>query len=87
MKRVQDQAPPPTEEERQWIEKNSAAQKKRHAAIVEAMDALSPQREAWIDGFLERLQVRGFNYNGDALVTIDKDDIPEKPNRPFKVVF
>ncbi len=87
MDRVQDQAPPLTREEQDWIAKNAAAQRKRQAAIVSKMDALAPQREVWIDGFFERIQTRGFNHNGDALTKIDKDELPKKPDRPFKVVF
>ncbi len=87
MDRVQDQAPPLTDEERDWIDRNAAAQKTRHTEIVEAMTALAPKRDAWIAAFLERIQTRGFNHNGDALTKIKKGDLPEKPDRPFKVVF
>jgi len=87
MDRVQDQAPSATGEEEQWIEENLAEQKLRHKQIVEAMDAISDERDAWIDGFLERLQTRGFNYNCDSLQIIKKEDLPDKPKRRFKVVF
>ncbi len=87
MDRVQDQAPPLTDEEQDWIAKNAAAQQERHAAIVSEMEALTPQRDAWIDAFLNRIQTRGFNHNGDARTVIDKDELPKKPDRPFKVVF
>ena len=87
MKRVQDDAPAITNAEQEWIEKNSAEQARRYDKIVENMEALSEQRDAWIDGFLERLQTRGFNYNGDFRRKIEADELPEKPKRPFKVVF
>jgi len=87
MDRVQDQTPSLTEEEQEWIAKNVAEQQARHAKIVAEMVALAPERDAWIDAFFGRLQTRGFNHNGDALTKIDKDDIPKRPNRPFKVNF
>lgn len=87
MDRVQDQAPPLTEEEKDWIAKHSAEQNSRQEKIIAEMDALAPERDAWIDAFFERIQTRGFNHNGDALTKIGKDDIPEKPDRPTKVVF
>jgi hypothetical protein len=87
MDRVQDNAPPLSDEERDWIAKNAAAQRERHEKIVAEMEALAPQRDEWIDGFFGRIQTRGFNHNGDARTKIDKDELPEKPDRPFKVVF
>jgi hypothetical protein len=87
MDRVQDQAPSPTGEEEQWIEENLAEQKLRYEKIVAEMDELATDRDAWIDGFFERLQTRGFNYNCDSLQKIKKEELPEKPKRKFKVVF
>ena len=87
MARVQDQAPSATSEEEQWIEENLAEQKVRHEKIVEDMDAISAKREEWVDSFLERLQTRGFNFNCDSLQKIEKEELPKKPKRPFKVVF
>ena len=87
MKRVQTEAPPLTEEEKDWIARNTAAQRERHDAIVAEMEALTPERDAWIDGFFERIQTRGFNTNCDERQLIDKDELPEKPDRPFKVTF
>jgi len=87
MQRVQDEAPPLSDEQQDWIANNAAAQRERHADIVEEMEALAPQRDAWIDAFFGRIQTRGFNHNGDARTVIDEEELPEKPDRPFKVVF
>ena len=87
MDRVQDNAPPPTPEERDWLEKNLQEQQARHEKIITDMDALASQREAWVDSFFERLQTRGFNYNCDNLQIIDKGELPKPPKRKFKVVF
>ncbi|MGI9309377.1 MAG: hypothetical protein ACR2P6_08945 [Gammaproteobacteria bacterium] len=87
MSKVQDDAPELSKAQRDWLDKNVAVQKQRHASIVDDMEQLSAQRDEWIEQFLERLQTRGFNYNCDALRKITKDELPLKPERPFKVVF
>ena len=87
MDRVQDHAPDITCDEKNWIEENLTEQKRRHEQITANMQAISPQRDAWVDAFFDRIQTRGFNYNCDQLRKINEDEIPIKPNRPFKVVF
>ena len=87
MGRVQDESPELTAEQRRWLEENLARQADRKEQIHADMEALSDQRDIWIDEFLQRLQTRGFNYNCDALRKIPGDEMPEKPDRPFKVVF
>jgi hypothetical protein len=87
MDRVQDEAPVLTDEEQAWIDRNAAEQEQRHADIVTEMERIAPQREGWIDGFLERIQTRGFNYNCDLLRKIPDEEMPKKPKRPFKVNF
>jgi hypothetical protein len=87
MKRVQDKAPPLSDDKKDWIVQNAAAQRARHTKIVAEMEALAPQRDAWIDAFFGRIQTRGFNTNCDERKVIEKDELPQKPDRPFKVVF
>lgn len=87
MRRLQDEAPPLDGDQRDWLDRNLAEQKRRHQQILDDMDELSAQRDAWIDQFLLRIQERGFNYNCDALRQIPEDEIPAKPDRPFKVNF
>jgi hypothetical protein len=87
MERVQDQAPDITRDEKNWIEENLAEQNRRHEQITTNMQAISPDRDAWIDAFFDRIQTRGFNYNCDQLRKINEDEMPIKPSRPFKVVF
>jgi hypothetical protein len=85
--KVQDQSPTRSDAEQQWMDENLAEQSRRHQEIIAAMEALAPEREGWVNGFLERIQTRGFNYNCDALRKIETDELPEKPEKPFKVVF
>lgn len=87
MDRVQHQAPPLTSEQQKWIDDHVAEQALRHEKIVADMEALSEQRDRWIDAFLRRIQTRGFNCNCDMLRIIKKEEIPQKPKRRFKVVF
>ena len=84
MQRVQHEALAPTSEERDWIEKNAVAQRQRYVEIVAEMERIAPERDVWVDGFLERIQTRGFNYNCDLLRRIPDEEMPEKPGRPFK---
>jgi hypothetical protein len=87
MDRVQNEAPQLTDEEKDWVVDNLARQETRFADIVAEMDRIAPDRDAWIEGFLERIQTRGFNYNCDLLRQIPDDEIPVKPARAFKVNF
>jgi hypothetical protein len=87
MSKVQDEMPDLDQAQREWLDNNLAQQQLRHAAIVDDMEQLTEQRDQWIEEFLQRIQTRGFNYNCDALRKILKDELPVKPERPFKVVY
>ena len=76
-----------SEAEKQWLKEEIDEQAERHKLIVKAMEALTPQREIWYAEFLERIQNRGFNVDGDMRRKIPAEDIPVKPNRPHKVVY
>lgn len=70
-----------------WLRQEGAEQRKRYSAIVAEQDALSPKRERWVEGFLHRIQTRGFNVHSDQLRKIPAEEIPTKPRRKFRVVF
>lgn len=74
-------------EEQQWLDKELAEQVARHAGICKAMEDMTPQRDIWYAEFLQRIQDRGFNVDGDQRAKIPLADIPLKPNRPHKVVY
>jgi hypothetical protein len=76
-----------TADEAAWLEGEIAAQAARHAGIVAAMEALTPQREIWYAEFLQRIQERGYNADGDQRVKISLADIPLKPDRPHRVTY
>ena len=70
-----------------WLKKEIAEQDKRYEKIRDEMKALGPDRDRWVAEFLQRIQTRGFNMDGDLKVKIPSDKIPTQPNREFKVVF
>jgi len=87
-KRVQDQKPARAAEAKAWVQENVLEQKKRHAAIQKEMNEdLAPQREQWYREFLQIVQAKGFNANGDQRRVIKPAEVPKKPNRPDKVVY
>lgn len=87
-RRVQDQKPGRPAEAKAWLQENILEQKKRHAAIQKEMNEdLAPQRERWYREFLEIVQTKGFNANGDQRRVIKAADVPKKPSRPHKVVY
>lgn len=76
-----------TDAEKQWLAEEIAEQTLRYNAIVAAMEELTPQRDVWYAEFLQRIQERGYNVDGDSRAKIPLADIPVKPDRPHKVVY
>jgi len=70
-----------------WLDAEGEEQVARYEAVVREMEALDPERDKWIEAFLQRIQTRGFNANGDLRLKIPAEKIPKKPKRKFKVVF
>jgi hypothetical protein len=86
-KRVQDARPARSKEADAWFRENIAEQKKRYAAIVKEQDELGPQREQWVEQFLQIIQTRGFNVTGDTKRVIKPGEIAKKPKGKHQVVF
>lgn len=74
-------------EEKQWLATELAEQQVRYDGIVKAMEDITPQRDVWYAEFLQRIQERGFNVDGDLRAKIPLADIPVKPDRPHKVIY
>ena len=71
-----------------WLRKEIAEQKVRFRRIERDMnETIAKQRDKWIDGFLERIQTRGYNVHFNMLRKIKPEEIPKRPKRKFKVVF
>lgn len=73
--------------ERLWVEQEIAEQSARYKGIVKAMEDLAPTRDRWYAEFLDRIQTRGFNTDGDSRTKVKLSDIPVKPSGPHKVVY
>jgi hypothetical protein len=86
-KRVQDVKPARSKEADAWFKENIAEQKKRYAAIVKEQDELAPQREKWVEQFLQIIQTKGFNVTGDTRRVIKPSEIAKKPKGKHQVVF
>lgn len=86
-KRVQDVKPARSKETDAWFKENIAEQKKRYVAIVKEQDQLAPQREKWVEQFLQIIQTRGFNVSGDTKRVIKAGEIAKKPKGKHQVVF
>jgi hypothetical protein len=79
---------PRSREAQDWLKQEIAEQKLRFAKIAEEMnETIAPQRDKWIEGFLERIQTRGYNVHFNMLRKIKPEEIPKRPKRKFKVVF
>lgn len=86
-KRVQDQKPARRSDAEAWLAENIAEQKKRYEMIVREQDELAPQREKWVEEFLQIIQTKGFNVNGDMRRVIKPEEIAKKPRGRHQVVF
>ena len=81
-KRVQDEKPARSEEVKAWLEQEIGAQDERYKEIVKEIEALQDKRDGWYAEFLEIIQTKGVNVNGDLRRIVAKEEIPEKPDRP-----
>ena len=71
-----------------WLKQEIAEQKARYRKIEHEMNVtIAKQRDKWIDGFLERIQNRGYNVHFSTLRKIRPEEIRKRPRRKFKVVF
>lgn len=82
MKSVQDEKPERSDEVKAWLDEEIAAQQIRYDAIAAEMEGIQEKRNGWIANFLEIIQNKGFNTNGDLRRKISKEEIPKRPDRP-----
>ncbi|NOZ65961.1 MAG: hypothetical protein GXP00_05625 [Alphaproteobacteria bacterium] len=82
MKRVQDEKPERSKEVKAWMDEEIDAQQARYDAISAEMEGIQEKRNGWIARFLEIIQTKGYNTNGDMRRAITKDEVPERPDRP-----
>ncbi|MBL4800280.1 MAG: hypothetical protein JKY45_00200 [Emcibacter sp.] len=82
MRYVQDEKPERTAEVKAWLDEEIATQQVRYETIATEMEGLQDKRNGWIARFLEIIQNKGFNVNGDLRRQITPEEIPERPDRP-----
>ena len=70
-----------------WMKKELKLQQARFKKILKHMEDIAPQRDKWIATFLETIQVRGTNIDGDVRRIVAPEEIPKKPRRKFKVTY
>ena len=78
---------PRSREATRWLREESAAQARRHRAIIAQQEALTAKRNRWVADFLARIQTRGFHVHADQVRKIPPKEIPSPPKRKFRVVF
>ncbi|MGH9845921.1 MAG: hypothetical protein ACREEM_45030 [Blastocatellia bacterium] len=71
-----------------WLQREAKEQTARYKKIEKQMNmTIAPERDNWIEAFLERIQTRGFFIHSDMKRKIKLEEIPTRPKRKFKVVF
>ena len=70
-----------------WMKKELKLQQARFKKILKHMEDISPQRDKWIATFLETIQDRGTNIDGDIRRVVTPEEIPKKPTRKFRVTY
>jgi transposase-like protein len=87
-KKIIKSKPKRSEEVQAWISQEVKEQQARYEKIAYEMNVeLAEQREVWIKEFYERITTTGFNWHADNKKIIKKEELFQKPDREFKVVF
>lgn len=73
---------------RAWIDEEDRVQMEHYRRIAREQEALGPERDVWVREFFERITgPRGFSVHAGTRRTIPRDEIPERPDRPWRVVW
>jgi hypothetical protein len=87
-KKILQNKPKRSEEVEKWLQQEIEEQRQRYEKIAYEMNVLlAEQREVWIQEFYERITTTGFNWHADNKKIIKKEELFQKPDREFKVVF
>ena len=80
--------PQRSEEVEKWLAQEVSEQQARYEKIAHEMNVeLAAQREIWIQEFYQRITTTGFYWHADNKKIIKKEELFQKPDREFKVVF
>lgn len=87
-KKILKSKPQRSEDVEAWLAEEVKEQQARYEQIAHAMNVeLAEQREVWIKEFYERITTTGFYWHADNKRIIKKEELFQKPDREFKVVF
>jgi hypothetical protein len=87
-KKILKSKPQRSEEVEKWISEEAREQRARYEKIAHEMNVvIAEEREVWIQAFYERITTTGFNWHADNKKIIKKEELFQKPDREFKVVF
>ena len=64
------------------------AQMQHYRRIYREIAELAPLRDVWVEEFFERITgPRGFSVHAGTRRTIPRDEIPARPDRPWRLVW
>ena len=87
-RKILQNKPKRSEEVKKWLNEEFGEQRERYEKIAKEMNIdLANQREVWIQEFYQRIQTTGFNVHADMKKIIKPEELFQKPDREFKVVF
>jgi len=87
-KKILNQKPKRETEVEAWLAEEVREQRERYEKIAYEMNmAIADQRERWIQEFYQRIQTTGFYWHADNKKIIKPEEIFQKPDREFKVVY
>ncbi len=88
MNEILKRRPERSAEVQAWLDREVKEQRQRYEKIAFEMNVeLAEQRERWIQEFYERIQTTGFYWHANNKKIIKPEEIFQKPDREFKVVF
>lgn len=71
-----------------WIAEEDDAQMGHYRRIYREVAELAPHRDRWVEEFFERISgPRGFSVHAGTRRTIPEDQIPQRPDRPWRLVW
>ncbi len=71
-----------------WIAAEDATQMGHYKRIYQEIERLAPYRDEWIEQFFDRISgPRGFSVHAGQRKTIPKEQIPQRPDRPWRLVW
>ena len=71
-----------------WSEEEDRAQMGHYRRIYREIAELAPLRDRWVDEFFERISgPRGYSVHAGNRRTIPEDQIPARPDRPWRLVW